>query len=342
MLVTSPSTAELTTLAILAHPLAGNIAANAWAKVQSMPTSSDKKFLMERTLEDAVQLYNSGHAILGARAGATGNGTEDGRITPLGLIASGYVCEKIKDAASELFSKESPPSSERDAPAQAHVAYAGEPPSSLSSTSLADTEAVAESTLKSSEELEDVISLGRSLTKPVRDLTNLLEDVAAGLQPVSHGVSFMLPEDDDEDGNGERDALSDATSFLEAILLYRRIALSSPPSPSPSETSTLFAADSLEFSSSSETSRASSAGPGTPTELELVGFDGDDSASVLVGPGSSTSVAQAKRTTVPLGKASVGSRLALRRILGSNTFAAPLEVEDARNRMVDYLVDTVW
>src|ERR1700733_13901127 len=83
-----PSSSELTTLCVIAHGLPGarSFAASTWTKAQSLSSSlSRDQFLFDRSLDDAVSLYNAGHTIIGAgRRGGTGNGAEDGRITPLG------------------------------------------------------------------------------------------------------------------------------------------------------------------------------------------------------------------------------------------------------------------
>lgn len=324
--VSLPSPSELTTLSLIAHSLPGaySFAASSWSKARSVPSSRsrDKMILLDHSLDDAIALYEAGHTIIGAGRGGTGNRTVDGRINPLGLIASALVCERIRDEASELFTKESPAPTDAAGPA----AYAGEPPAVT--TSLRDIAGAEE---KSGASLDEVVVLGRSLTKPVRELTHLFEDVAAGIQPASRGVSFML----DADNEDERDALGDARSFLQAILLYRRISSATQPaSPTPSETSTLFAGSTFSpFNGLSESvsSRESSAGPGTPHDLN----SDDERLSVA-------SSVSAERLHMSFGKASAGSRLALRRILGSSTFASPVEINDARDRIVDFLVDTTW
>lgn len=353
VLITSPSTSELTTLTMLSHTLPLSISSSSWSAIQSTPISRDKSFLIDRTLDDAVRLYQAGLAILGARSGAVGNDTEDGRITPLGLIASGYACERIRDVASELFANESPcgeDDSEDNVRTPVPVSWAGEPPQSSylshrgnasgsgpsdASSSSAQEEAEA----KRTEELEDLLTLGHSLTKPIRELTSLLSSTITNVQPLSRGVTFVL---DDEDEDSERDALGDANAFLEAILLYRRISESekSSASPSPSETSTLFAGDrqqSFSSGSSSFGSSDSGSGPGTPADL-----DSEDSVSVVTNGTITHGAVTGYGVGAGAGKASVGTRLALRRILGTKAFSGPLEIEDARNRMVDYLVDTVW
>lgn len=247
------------------------------------------------------------------------------------MIASALVCERIRDKASELFTRESPVPTD----GESVVAYAGEAP--VAATLLRGIDRADQVQEKSDASLDEVVALGRSLTKPVRELTHLFEDVAAGIQPVTRGVSFIPDADEDE-----HDALSDAKFFLEAILLYRRItSVIQPTSPTPSETSTLFAGSSFSpslGSSAFASSRESSVGPGTPNDSDSDSGNEDDEGMTSTGASSIST----ERLTKGFGKASVGSRLELRRILGSSTFAAPVEINDARDRMVDFLVDTAW
>ena len=323
LLTPLPSSSELATLSLIAYDLPGarSFAASTWAKAQSVSLRSrDQRIIFDLSLDDAVTLYNAGHTIIGAgRRGGTGNGAEDGRITPLGLIASALVCERIRDKACELFTKESPaPVDDEELGTSAEEALLGA--TSLRGDLVQD---------KSDASLDEVVALGRSLTKPVRELTRLFEDVAAGIRPVSRGVSFML----DADNEHEHDALGDARSFLQAILLYRRISSATQPtSPTPSETSTLFAGSTfshLDGLSASVSSPESSTGP------DDLNSDGGGGLAAAEAP-----FVSAERLGMRFGEASVGSRLALRRILDSSTFVSPIEINDARDRMVDFLVDT--
>lgn len=391
----SPSSSELTTLSALAYglPLPSTgllaIASSAWSSAQSvasLSSSREKRVLLDRPLDEAMKLYHTGHAIIGAAIGGSGNGTPDGRITPLGLMASAFVCEDIRDRAGKLFAREIPSTTNGvfNTQVDVAVAYAGEPPVNLARAARGiDDDDDASSTSPSASSpvsLEEVVMLGRSLTKPVRDLTHMFEDVAAGIQPATRGVSFIIDaegddsdDSDSESGLGkkhrtERDALTDAASFLEALILYRRISQASSPSPAtPSVTTSTATASSSypigvsSLSTSTSTSTSSdtdSSGPSTPLEAD---FDSDFETGLNLSDGSSegarttttdaTLTVDAKRLNTSFGRkmmgggvvgASVGTRLALRRMLGARTFASPVEINDARDRMVDYLVDTVW
>jgi hypothetical protein len=287
---------------------------------------------MKRSLEEAVQLLDAGLAIVGARSGGSGNGTDDGRITPLGLIASAYVCETLRSAAETLFMEECPPS----------PSFNPESPSGHTRIVDATGELLLDGIVQvSDEELEEAVQLGKMLTKPVRDLVSLFEDVSAGVQPVSarRGVLFILDRGDGErekDGE-ESDALSDAVSILQSISLYRRVTEAAMSSSSP--TSPVSGSESAAPSPESE---PSSAGPSTPTELGsyINGNDEDALSGDIELFKSKVSPSHTEKRTN--GKVSVGTRLALRRMLGSSVFLASSQMNDARDRMVDYLVDTEW
>lgn len=391
----APSSSELVTLSVLAYglplpstgPLA--ISSSAWSRAHSITSrsrSQDKKVLFDRPLEDAMALYETGHSITGAASGGSGNGTSDGRITPLGLMASAFVCEDIKERASKLFAQEIPTSGSSGVGIAAldrdvGVAYAGEPPVGRNmprpTVNIDIDDDSSDSSVTPSVSLEEVVMLGRSLTKSVRDLTHLFEDVSAGIQPASRGVSFILDQDpndsDSDEGEnrnnkgkankrGERDALTDARSLLEALILYRRIVHASSPlsSSSPVTPNTVTAAASFSTGvstlSTSASTNTDSSGPNTPLGLDSdsdfdVGVDGEDddggsSEDARTTTTDATLTVDARRYNMSFGKkaggASVGSRLALRRMLGSRTFASPPEINDARDRMVDYLVDTAY
>lgn len=319
--------------------------------------------LLDHSLEEAAALYESGLKILGARSGGSGNGTDDGRITPLGLVASGNVCAVVRLAAGQLFIKECP-EQQANAVLAGEAVYAGVP-------SLEERRHAGASGLTKAE-LEEMLTLGKSLTKPVRDLVHLYEDISTGdtqnsSSTIRRGVSFFLDSDAEKD---EADELSDAKSVLESISLFRRIAASaqatereagSGSSPSDS-TSTLFAgsvgeSDGFEGSSLEDVSSSqdSSAGPSTPRDVDF-SAGGDEAESeqqagdydvslrtptltpALVLPSSKNSPLRAARA----GKVSVSTRLALRQMLASKAFVVTPEMVDARDRMVDYLVDTVW
>jgi len=271
---------------------------------------------------DAVQLYEVGRSVLRSSS----EGEDEGDLTPLGLIASGFVCGQLLAAASDLFIKSSPASSPSSPSSDVPVAFAGHH----------DDEAGARTPIKEDDEekeegwrLSEVVELGRGLTRRVQRLTDLWEDVSASASfPLSHSSSSCLDngaDDEDDEADDKEDVLSETKLLLEAISLYHRIASSHPrspstaswspsPSPSPRSLDLFIDLDPPSLSASPYTSPpSSSSGSSTPTDVPR-GLRLDENAL----------------------KGAV-ARLALKRMLASTAFDREVGIDDARDRMVDWL-----
>jgi len=240
----SPSPSELATLALICYPIVSLVSARAWSIGRNRNLSKHERILFDRPVEEAVELYRAGVEILSMQM-QDKKDTIDERITPLGLVAAGFVCEQLRNAARELFLK----SILGDSPSGDDVA---EEDPMVGSREGEVTDAIDKA------ELSEAVALGRGLTKPVQALTNLWEEVSANVY-----VDDIAVVTADVDGGGRDNLLSDAKSFLDAIALYRHISSPPPGSPALSENSTLFA----ETSSSSPTTASGS----SSTMLDLAG-----------------------------------------------------------------------
>ena len=226
----SPSPSELVTLSLLSYPIAGPLSARVWSAAQDLSLSKHERILFDRSVEDAVELYRAGVEVLIMQ---DEKDTTDERITPLGLVAAGFVCGQLRSAASELFLNSVPVAD-----------FAGEDIRSQRNEETDMLEKV---------DLSEAVALGKGLTKPVQALVSLWEEVSADM-----AVTMMTP---NWDGGRKENLLNDAKSFLEAIALYRHILSSPPSSPALSETSTLFAEACFDYSS------PTTSGSSTPTEM---------------------------------------------------------------------------
>jgi len=241
----SPSLCELATLSLLLYPIAGPLSARFWSAAQDLSLSKHERILFDRSVEDAVELYRAGVEILTMQ---DEKDTTDVNITPLGLVAAGFVCGQLRSAASELFLN--------SIPAASPVADSAEEDVRLQRSEETD--------MMEKVDLSEAVALGKGLTKPVQALTNLWEEVSADM-----AVPVMTPNWD----SGEKEnLLSDAKSFLEAIALYRHVSSSPPSSPALSENSTLFAEAS--FDSSSPTIPGSSTPTDTSSVIPSIGAGG--------------------------------------------------------------------
>jgi len=174
--------------------------------------------------------------------------TTDESITPLGLVAAGFVCGQLRSAASELFLNSIPAAS----------------PAADSAEEDVRLQRNEETDMMEKVDLSEAVALGKGLTKPVQALTNSWEEVSADM-----AVPVMTP---NWDSGGKENVLSDAKSFLEAIALYRHVSSSPPSSPALSENSTLFAEAS--FDSSLPTTPGSSTPTDTSSVIPSIGAGG--------------------------------------------------------------------
>ena len=217
----SPTASEMATLALLSYPLPIGRPLKVWTRARHLATTKEERLLLGLPLEDAVALYGSGLGIMSNRdyeftheiwdappsSSSFISDEPTNRIKPLGLIATGLVCQRLKRAANRLFVVKLPHSTDS---------------SMITNATIVPSEDGSNRDESDELDLSEVVALGKGLTKHVKVLVSLWESVSSGVVP-----SFFPKVDVEKAG----DDLSDAISFLEAIALYEKV-VSPPPSPS--------------------------------------------------------------------------------------------------------------
>src|SRR5258708_3320592 len=322
-----PTPSEMATLALLSYPLPTAHSLRMWTHARHLTATKEERILLDLPLEDAVTLYRSGLDIMtnsdyeliddaASSASSVPDDLTNSRIRPLGLVATGLVCQRLRQAANRLFIVKSSHSTD----------------STSVATIVASAEDGPNQDTSHDRDLSDVEVLGKGLTKRVKFLVSLWEDVSSGVVP-----GFFPKVDVEKSG----DDLSDAISFLEAIALYQQVI--SPP-PSPSSPCQSRSSISHEF-------------PSHPYETSHLIFDAEATSAAL-SPATSifvdisippteppipreTSDGLARTTASSLSSSGtlMNDRLSLLRVLASYAFDHSYETEAARDRLVDWLRD---
>src|SRR5260370_28494237 len=113
-----PTQSEMATLALLSYRLPTAHSLRVWAQARHLTTMKEERILLDLPLEDAVALYESGLEIMTNRdyelmeekwvttsspASSVSSALTNNRISLLGLVATGLVCQRLRRAANQLF-----------------------------------------------------------------------------------------------------------------------------------------------------------------------------------------------------------------------------------------------